>query len=122
MTKLILSISLILSINAFACAGSYSIGDSLLAQFEYQLAVAFFDSAAAADSGSAEANWKLAKGLNYFAELQPRDDQLALYEKAGLAAEKAIELDSLEAEGYFQLARASPLRFPISRAFCSARR
>jgi tetratricopeptide (TPR) repeat protein len=81
-------------------------GDSLMAIYEYQAAGDKFGQAVALDSTSVEANWKLANSLNLFAELQPKDQQLELYEKASQAAERTIALDSLQPEGHFQLARA----------------
>jgi tetratricopeptide (TPR) repeat protein len=40
------------------------------------------------------------------AELEPKDKQLALYEKAALVSLRCIRQDSMIAEGHFQLARA----------------
>lgn len=87
-------------------AGLIARGDSLMAVYEYQAAGEMFGQAVAFDSTSVEANWKLANSLNLFAELQPKEFQLDLYEKASQASERTIALDSLQPEGHFQLARS----------------
>lgn len=107
MKKIHVSFLLLLLMCTTAFSSDYYTGDSLLTLYQYEAAAAYFDSVALADSNSSDAHWKLAKCLNYFAELQPRDKQLEIYEKAAQAADKVIGLDSLEAEGYFQLARSS---------------
>jgi tetratricopeptide (TPR) repeat protein len=81
-------------------------GDSLKAIHEYGSAIDKFNQAAAEDSMNAGAYWKLAAALNLFAELQPKEEQLDLFERAADAAERTITLDSLQPEGHFQLARA----------------
>lgn len=81
-------------------------GDSLYALNDYPGSINAYENAIAADTLSAEANWKLARSLNLQAELEPKDKQLALYEKAALASQRCIEQDSMLAEGHFQLARA----------------
>ena len=96
----------VLALSGIAAGQSYPAGDSLLDTYQYLDAINYFDSVSTADSESCEAFWKLAMSLNYFAELIPKDDQLAYYERASEAAEKAIALDSTAAEGHFQLARA----------------
>ena len=85
---------------------SFARCDSLYDAYEYELSAACYDSLVAEDSSSCEANWKLARSLNLWAELQPRENQLNLYERAATAAERAIAIDSLEPEGHFELARA----------------
>jgi tetratricopeptide (TPR) repeat protein len=98
---------LFLLVLAGSClAEQYPAGDSLLDSYQYLAAINYFDSVSNADTTSCEAAWKLAMSLNLFAELVPKDDQLAYYERAETAAEHAIALDSTEAEGHFQLARA----------------
>lgn len=82
------------------------LGDSLYALNEYPGSINAYEKALSADSLSAEANWKLARSLNLQAELEPKDKQLALYEKAALASQRCIQQDSMIAEGHFQLARA----------------
>jgi tetratricopeptide (TPR) repeat protein len=98
---------LLLLLFAGSCfGGQYPAGDSLLDSYQYLAAINYFDSVSRADSSSCEASWKLAMSLNLFAELVPKDDQLAYYERGEAAARHAIELDSTEAEGHFQLARS----------------
>lgn len=82
------------------------LGDSLYALNDYPASIAAYESALGIDSLSPEANWKLARSLNLLAELEPKDEQLALYEKGALAAQRCIRRDSMLAEGHFQLARA----------------
>jgi len=81
-------------------------GDSLYAINDYAISIDAYQAALGEDSLSAEANWKLARSLNLQAELEPKDKQLALYEKAALVSQRCIQRDSLIAEGHFQLARA----------------
>jgi tetratricopeptide (TPR) repeat protein len=96
----------VLALSCISVGQSYPAGESLLDTYQYLDAINYFDSVSVSDSGSCEAFWKLAMSLNYFAELIPKDDQLAYYERASEAAEKAIAIDSTAAEGHFQLARA----------------
>ena len=81
-------------------------GDSLYNLYEYENSVNYYIESLAMDSTSSEAYWKLARSLNLFAELQLKEKQLELYERAARAAEETVALDSLEPEGHFQLARA----------------
>lgn len=81
-------------------------GDSLLAIYDYKQAAESYQKAADLDSGAGEAYWKMASSLNQYAELLPREEQLAYYERAESAAKRAIELDSTNAQAHFQLARA----------------
>lgn len=81
-------------------------GDSLYGLNDYPGSIKAYESALAIDSLSVEACWKLARSLNLQAELEPKDKQLALYERAAHASQKCIQSDSLIAEGHFQLARA----------------
>jgi len=110
MKKLVLSSFCVALLVNFALADEtidlLARGDSLMSVYEYQAAGETFGQAVALDSSSVEANWKLANSLNLFAELQPKENQLDLYEKASQAAERAIALDSLQPEGHFQLARS----------------
>jgi len=81
-------------------------GDSLFNLYEYEESINYYDESLALDSMSSEAYCKLARSLNLLAELQPKEKQLELFERAAWAAEKTVGLDSLEPEGHFQLARA----------------
>jgi len=80
-------------------------GDSLYLADDYPASIAAYKQALASDSLSPETNWKLARSLNIQAELEPKEKQLALYEKAAISATRCIGGDSLIAEGHFQLAR-----------------
>ncbi|NLI16414.1 MAG: hypothetical protein GX409_09035 [candidate division Zixibacteria bacterium] len=82
------------------------LGDSLYNMNDYWGSIAAYEKALGTDSLSPEANWKLARSLNLQAELEPKDKQLALYEKAALVSLRCIRQDSMIAEGHFQLARA----------------
>jgi len=110
MKKLVLAVLyvslLVSSVKANEAANLIAQGDSSMAVYEYQAAGEIFKQAVALDSTSSVANWKLANSLNLFAELQPKELQLDLYEQASQAAERTIALDSLQPEGHFQLARA----------------
>ncbi|MCD6163693.1 MAG: hypothetical protein J7K40_14925 [candidate division Zixibacteria bacterium] len=92
-------------ISANDLSGLILSGDSLFESYKYEESIEYYDNAAALDSFSAEAYWKLARSLNLFAEFQPKDEQLELYEKASKAAEKTITIDSLLSEGHFEYAR-----------------
>jgi tetratricopeptide (TPR) repeat protein len=81
-------------------------GDSLFNSYEYEKSIELYNESIAIDSSLAAAYWKLAAGLNLYAELQPRAKQVELFEKAAEAAEKAIRIDSLAPEAHFQFARA----------------
>ena len=100
-----ISACLLLFISSLAAQDIDSLnarGDSLLAVYDYYGAAEAFEQAINADSTDEPAYWKLASSLNQYAELQPRDQQLGLYERAETAAEKAIQLDSLDAEPFLQ--------------------
>jgi tetratricopeptide (TPR) repeat protein len=81
-------------------------GDSLYAQNDYNASIIAYKQAIAADSLSAESEWKLARNLSIMAELEPKQNQLAIFEQAENASLRCIALDSMIAEGHFQLARA----------------
>ena len=106
--RLSLAVLLFVPINITASEAMSLItrGDSLFEAYDFEQSAARYDSSVALDSGSGEASWKLARSLNLFAELEPRENQLALYERAAAAAGRAVAIDSLEPEGHFQLARA----------------
>jgi len=87
-------------------AVSPAICDSLYAANDYQGSIECYKGLIQQDSSGAESHWKLARSLNLLAELEPKEKQLELYERAAAAARRCIELDSTIAEGHFQLARA----------------
>ena len=87
-------------------SGLISIGDSLYALDDYAGSALAYKSAAAIDTASFEACWKLGRSLNLVGETAPKDSQLAIFETARHAEERALLLDSNSADAHFQLARA----------------
>ena len=83
-----------------------SIGDSLYAVDDYAGSALAYKNAAAIDTADFEACWKLGRSLNLIGETTPKDSQLAIFEAAGEAEERALQLDSNSADAHFQLARA----------------
>lgn len=85
---------------------SMAAGDSLFALYEYSASIPFYREACSLDSNSFEAFWKLGRSLNLEGETAPEDSQLVTFEAAREAEERAVELDELQADPHFQLARA----------------
>ncbi len=83
-----------------------AICDSLYAANDYSGSITCYEGLIRQDSLRADLHWKLARSLNLLAELEPKEKQLELYERASTSAKRCIELDSAIAEGHFQLARA----------------
>lgn len=81
-------------------------GDSLFELHRYPESIPFYRQACALDSNLNEPFWKLGRSLNLQGETAPEDSQLAIFEQAREAEERAVELDETEAEPHFQLARA----------------
>ena len=81
-------------------------GDSLYGIYDYMQSVEYYEDALLLDSSLAEPNWKKSRSLNLYGELQPKENQLELFERSAEAARKTITIDSLQPEGHFQLARA----------------
>jgi len=94
------------SISAGEIDSLISSGDSLFESYKYEESIELYKKAAALDSSCAEAYWRIARSLNVFASLQPKEKQLELYEKASEAAILTIAIDSLLTEGHFEYARA----------------
>jgi tetratricopeptide (TPR) repeat protein len=84
-------------------------GDSLSAALQPEAALVEFRTALALDSTAYAAWWKAAQALIDIAKQRPDRDHLrrdSLYLEARAAAETAIRIDSLQAEGHFVLAHA----------------
>jgi tetratricopeptide (TPR) repeat protein len=94
------------SLFASPVTEAISLGDSLYEANDYPGSISAYQKGLAIDSLSPEVNWKLARSLNIQAELEPKDKQLAIYERAAIISQRCISGDSLLAEGHFQLARA----------------
>jgi tetratricopeptide (TPR) repeat protein len=82
-------------------------GDSLYAQNDYSGSAAIYQEAAALDSNSIDAYWKLGRSLNLIGETAPRDSQEAIFQAARKAEVHALSLNENSAEAHFQLARAA---------------
>lgn len=80
--------------------------DSLYTANNYVVAIDCYEELIGTDSLSADSYWKLARTLNLQAELEPKDRQLDMYERAAAASRRCLKIDSMLAEGHFQLARA----------------
>jgi tetratricopeptide (TPR) repeat protein len=94
------------SLFASPLTDALSAGDSFYTANDYPGSIESYQKALAIDSLSPDANWKLARSLNIQAELEPKDKQLALYERAAIVSQRCIDIDSSIAEGHFQVARA----------------
>ncbi len=81
-------------------------GDSLYAVNDYAGSASTYSQAAALDTSSFEAYWKLGRSLNLVGETAPKDSQLAIFEAARDAEQRALALNEESADAHFQLARA----------------
>jgi tetratricopeptide (TPR) repeat protein len=81
-------------------------GDSLFELHRYSQSIPFYRDACRLDSNYYDAFWKLGRSLNLEGEIAPEDSQLAIFEAARDAEERAVELDESQADSHFQLARA----------------
>jgi regulator of microtubule dynamics protein 3 len=81
-------------------------GDSLFDKGDFAGAAILFEKATYTDSLSFNAYWKTGNSLNYLGETVSPDSELAIFEKARTAEEKALKLNNANADAHFQLARA----------------
>lgn len=94
------------SIAAQTYDRSMASGDSLFDLHRYSESLASYREACNLDSASYEPFWKLGRSLNLLGETAAEDSQLAIFEAAREAEERAIDLRETEADPHFQLARA----------------
>ncbi len=106
LTVAIFLLFLLGNLNAAPVDDLMARGDSLFAVYEYSSSAELYAQAAAEDSQSFDAYWKLGRSLNFYGELVPKDSQLVTFEKAESAEESALKLKDNSADAHFQLARA----------------
>jgi tetratricopeptide (TPR) repeat protein len=85
---------------------SLALSDSLYDLYDYSRSVVYYREACSLDSNRFESFWKLGRSLNLLGETTPKDSQLAIFEEARDAEKRAIELNEVDADAHFQLARA----------------
>ncbi len=90
---------------SLSTAGELERADSLRASFKYEKAIEIYKHLVLADSSNAELMLKLGGCLNDYAELQPKDSQLALYTEAYHWLKKSEVINPNNAEVHFQIAR-----------------
>ncbi|MCP4632257.1 MAG: hypothetical protein GY855_04970 [candidate division Zixibacteria bacterium] len=103
-TILYLTIALMIS-PSIAFTTDIQTADSLFDVFQYDEAAEIYRDLISVDSSDSDLLLKFGECLIYFAELEPEENQLVIYEEAGIVLKKSAKMESNNAEVHFQIAK-----------------